>query len=43
MFLTDLTDELPELVQVALTVRSDAQLSNAAVKLLCPLKWILKA
>lgn len=42
LVLTNLADELPELVQVALSVRSKAQLSNAAVKLLSSLKWILQ-
>lgn len=41
-FLTNLADELSELVQVALSVRSDAQLPDATVKLLCSLKWILQ-
>lgn len=36
-----MTDELSELVQVALPIRSDAQLPDATVKLLCSLKWIL--
>lgn len=40
--LTDLTDELPELVQVALPVRSEAQLPDAAVKLLRSLKRVLR-
>lgn len=40
--LTDLADELSELVQVALSIRSDAQLPDAAVKLFCSLKWILQ-
>lgn len=42
MGLTDMADELSELVQVALSIRSDAQLPDATVKLLCSLKWILK-
>lgn len=42
VFLTNLADELSELVQVALPIRSDAQLSDAAVKLLRSLKWILQ-
>lgn len=36
-----MTDELSELVQVALAIRGDAQLPDAAVKLLRSLKWIL--
>lgn len=40
--LTDLADELSELVQIALPIRSEAELSDAAVKLLCTLKWILQ-
>lgn len=41
VFLTNLTDELSELIQVALSIWSDAKLPYATVKLLCPLKWIL--
>ena len=41
-FLTDLTDELSELVQVALAIRSDAKFPDATVELLSSLKGILK-
>lgn len=41
MWLTNLADELSELVQVALSIRGDAQLPDAAVELLCSFKWIL--
>ena len=41
-FLTNLADELSELVQVALSIRSDAQLPDAAVELLRSLKRILQ-
>lgn len=40
--LTNLADELSELVQVAMPVRSDAQLPDPTVKLLRSLKWILQ-
>lgn len=39
---TNLADELSELVQVTLSLWGDAQLSDAAVKLLRPLKRILE-
>ena len=42
VFLTNLADKLSELVQVALSIRSDAQLPDATVKLLRSLKWILQ-
>lgn len=42
VFLTNLADELSELVQVALSIRSDAQLPDATVKLLSSFKWILQ-
>lgn len=42
VLLTNLADELSELVQVALSIRSDAQLPDAAVKLLRSFKWILQ-
>lgn len=42
VFLTNLADELSELVQVALSIRSDAQFPDAAVKLLRSFKWILQ-
>lgn len=41
-FLTNLADELSELVQVALSIRSDAQFPDAAVKLVRSFKWILR-
>lgn len=42
VFLTNLADELSELVQVALSIRSDAQLPDASVELLRSLKRILQ-
>lgn len=42
LFFTNLADELSELVQVALSIRSNAQLPDATVKLLRSLKWILQ-
>lgn len=41
VFITNLADKLSELVQVTLSIWSDAQLPDATVKLLCSLKWIL--
>ncbi len=38
---TDLTDELSELIQVALTIRSKTQLPDATVELLCSLEGVL--
>lgn len=40
--LTDLADELSELIQVALSIRSEAQLSDASVELFCALKRVLQ-
>lgn len=40
--LTDLADELSELIQVALPVRGEAQLPDAPVKLLRSLKRVLR-
>ena len=39
--LTYLADQLSELIQVALALWSDAQLSDASVELLCSLKGVL--
>lgn len=39
---TNLADELPELVQVTLSLWSDAQLPDSTVELLRSLKWILE-